>query len=98
MIALRIPGGDVLLDVRPHPPDPRYMDSTRCAVAVSSDGARLATGSWDGVVRVWDLRNATEVAAFRGHNGGITSLDFYPDGKSVASASEDGTVLVWAVK
>jgi len=32
-----------------------------------------------------------------GHRAGILSLAFSPDGKTLASASHDTTVLVWSV-
>jgi hypothetical protein len=38
-----------------------------------------------------------EIHQFRGHDGGITALAFFPSGDFLASGSQDSTVLVWDV-
>jgi WD40 repeat protein len=63
-------------------------------VVVSADGARLASASGDGTVRVWDV--ATGVArVLSGHHGGVDAVAFSPDGRTVASAGLDGTARLW---
>ena len=68
------------------------------SVAFSSDGAVVAAGSGDGIVRVWDAGAQREMATLEGHSSGIIeSVAFSPDGAILASASWDSTVKLWDV-
>jgi WD40 repeat protein len=64
-------------------------------VSLSPDGTRLASGSWDNTVKVWDVRSGAELLNLHGHTGQVTSLSFSPDGTRLASSSYDNTVKVW---
>jgi RNA polymerase sigma factor (sigma-70 family) len=46
-------------------------------------------------VRLWDVAAREELPSLQGHQGAITSLAFSPDGKLLATASNDTTVLLW---
>ncbi|KAI4171303.1 MAG: hypothetical protein LQ343_004380 [Gyalolechia ehrenbergii] len=46
-------------------------------IAVDSTGTLLATGSADGVIKVWDIRGGFVTHTFRGHNGVISALHFF---------------------
>src|SRR5579883_1950949 len=46
-------------------------------------------------VRLWDVFAEKELAPLGGHQGAITSLAFSPDGKLLATGSNDTTVLLW---
>jgi WD40 repeat protein len=59
----------------------------------SADSKRLA-GFDNGDLRVWDLPSGALVT-LRGHSDLIFAIAFSPDGKSIASASSDGTARVW---
>ena len=67
------------------------------SVAYSPDGNRVAWGGIDGVVKTWDARVGREIGQFQGHQGGIHQLVFSGDSRSLASASGDGTILIWDV-
>ena len=54
-----------------------------------------AGGAW--TVRVWDVGTGKEVRLFEGHRGPVKALAFSPDGKRLATASRDSTVLIWDV-
>ena len=65
------------------------------SVAFSPVGERLASGSEDNTVRLWDSENGECIRTLRGHRHYISSVAFNSDGKRVASASWDKTVRLW---
>jgi WD40 repeat protein len=66
-------------------------------VAFSPDGSRIASGSADGIVKVWDRRSRREVLTLGGHTAAATVVAFSSDGNRLASGSDDGDVRVWDV-
>lgn len=56
-----------------------FMCPSTCnALAVTADGALVASGHFDGTLRFWDLRTgrlAQELAGLHSLTGGITSVD-----------------------
>jgi WD40 repeat protein len=68
------------------------------SVAFSPDGQRLASGSADRTVRVWNLNDAeAEPLVLSGHEDFVNSIAFSPDGQHLASGSDDGTIRLWDV-
>jgi hypothetical protein len=67
-------------------------------VPVSSDGKTLATGSADGVVRLWDVATHQQIGSPITVPGGLlVSVAFGQDGKTLATSSGDGMVEMWDV-
>lgn len=64
--------------------------------ALSPDGQRLATGSFDNTVRLWSLETGTELIALRGHRASVHALCFDRSGERIIAVGDDGRVCVWS--
>jgi WD40 repeat protein len=72
------------------------------SVTFSQDGRKLASGSGDGVMRVWEVNDILDgtippAQTFVGHTDIVNSVAFSPDAQTLASASSDGSVIIWDV-
>jgi WD40 repeat protein len=65
------------------------------AVAFSSDGKLVASGSYDRTVKLWDTAMRALQLTLEGHSDSVNAVAFSSDGKLVASSSGDGTVKIW---
>jgi len=61
------------------------------------DGEYIATGSYDGVGRVWTNQGQL-VTTFKKHKGAIFSLKWSPNGQYILSGSIDKSAIVWESK
>src|SRR5205814_795449 len=46
-------------------------------------------------IKEWDARSGQDRATRKGHTDGVGSVAFSPDSKTLASASDDGTIKLW---
>ena len=65
------------------------------SVSISADGKRLASGSDNETVRLWDTETGKEIQRFVGHEELVSSVSLSADGKRLASGSGDKTVRLW---
>ena len=73
-------------------------NSTVKALAFSSDGISLVSGSYDGTVRLWDIQTGGVVGIFHGHVNAVWSVSISPDHTTIASGSLDKTIRLWNVQ
>lgn len=64
------------------------------SVAYSPDGRRIASGSGDKTVKVWDAETGRELQTLTGHTDWVRSVAYSPDGRRIVSGSYK-TVKVW---
>jgi WD40 repeat protein len=65
------------------------------AVTFSPDGRRLALGSDDGSVTLWDVPSFREKIVMAGHLDSVCSVHFTPDGRHLITGSQLGEILAW---
>ena len=68
-------------------------------MAFSPDGVRIASGSIDQTVRVWNTEDGKTVLTIKGPTIQVSGVAFAPDGKRIAGAgsgvTKDATVQIW---
>ena len=67
------------------------------ALAFSSDGKMLASGSKDKTVQLWDTEKHSKHATLKGHKEWITAVAFSNDGETVASGDAGKVIKLWDV-
>jgi len=65
------------------------------SVAITPDGKRAVTGSWDKVVRLWNLESKECIDSHNKHTDTIWAVAITSDGKVVVSGSRDTDIRIW---
>ncbi|KZV63562.1 U4/U6 snRNP-specific spliceosomal protein [Peniophora sp. CONT] len=74
-------------------------------VRFAPDGQSLATGSWSGNVKLWNVPACTPIKTLRGHSDRVGGLAWHPqatlsqsaDSVNLASGGGEGTVMLWSL-
>src|SRR5262245_21937274 len=64
------------------------------AVAVSPDGSRALSGSFDATAILWSLASGSAVRVLRFHDSAVNAVAFLKDGRLV-TAGEGGAIGIW---
>jgi cytochrome c len=64
------------------------------AVAISQDGARVVSGSFDTTVIVWSVASDLAEQVLRFHEGPVNAVAFLKDGRIVTSGN-DASIAIW---
>lgn len=64
-------------------------------ILFSKDSRTVITGSYDGVVKSWEVETGKLLQTFKGHKDRITSLGVSPEGKTLATGSRDKRFKLW---
>jgi hypothetical protein len=71
-------------------------DRDLLSLGVSPDGKWFAVGDSNGVLRVWNLADKSEIATKELYSTGIQDLAISPDSKEIATITYDGVVSIWS--
>jgi WD40 repeat protein len=68
------------------------------SLAYSIDGSLLFSGSdLNFSVRVWRTNDGALLMELMGHQDRVSSIAVHPDGTRIASADDEGKIIVWGV-
>jgi len=70
------------------------------AVVFLHNSTRLASASYDGTIKIWDISSSTpaELHTLTGHTDEVTQIELSHDAKYLGSASSDNTVKLWDMR
>jgi len=57
----------------------------------------LASASYDNTIKLWFPGSSIKTKTIKGHTATVKSVDFFADGKTLLSASDDKSVKLWDI-
>ncbi|KAI5861008.1 WD40-repeat-containing domain protein [Durotheca rogersii] len=76
-----------------HSPPQEFNAHTTCIVYL--DNGRLASGSWDKTIKIWDTASCQCIQTFKGHTDRVSSITISSDSQRLISGSNDGSIRIW---
>ena len=64
-------------------------------LALSQDSRYALSASWDGTLRLWDLRKGNTIKRFVSHSKDVLAVAFSPDNRQIASGGRDKNLKIW---
>jgi WD40 repeat protein len=70
-----------------------------CALHWSADSKRIASGSWDGTARVWDVQSGQTILTIKTGQGWVNAVMYSPDSAKLATGGDpEDAVKIWDAK
>jgi len=67
------------------------------SVAFSPDSSKIASGSFDQTIKIWDVNSGVVFRTLSGHKNYVYSVAFSADGSKIVSGSADSTIKLWDI-
>jgi len=64
-------------------------------MSFSRDGQTIVTGSWDGMVKVWDMKTGMLLQKMTAHAGQVNAVTINQQKNLIISGAADNLILIW---
>ena len=68
------------------------------SIAISPDNQKIASGSDDNTIKLWNLQSGKLLKTLKGHTSSVNSVAISPDNQKILSGSDDKTIHLWDLK
>ena len=75
-----------------------HATSVNCFGLFPEQDNRIASGSYDTHIKLWDVRSKNNIGILKHHTKQINSIDVSPDCRYLISGSEDATTKLWDMR